>query len=146
MRRGFTLIELLIVMIIVAVMVGVAVPQYRRSVERGRAMEGLTNVRAATDYVLAYMLVHEGALPTNEAMTADLIKSNYFGTPVVSLVAGEEDQYKITVTRLASSGWYYKFVSSFSATTLEPLELVCVNTTSEAVCEQLGFEARVFGS
>ncbi len=146
MKKGFTLIELLVVMIVVAVMVSIALPQYRRSVERGRAMEGLTNARAATDYVLAYMLVHGGELPTTSAMTADLIKSNYFGTPVLSPVEGEDSQYKVTVTRLASSGWNYKFVSSFSATTLEPLELMCVNTTSEAVCEQLGFEARVLGS
>jgi len=140
MRRGFTLIELLIVMVIVTVMVGVAVPQYRRSVERGRAMEGLTNARAATDYVIAYRLVH-GENPDPTLMARDLIKSNYFGTPTISDVSGESDKSQITVQRLVNSGWNYKFVEIFSTSSLEPVSLKCINVGSEQVCQQLGFEA-----
>ena len=53
MKKGFTLIELLIVMVIVGVLVTVSLPKYRASMERGRATEGINNVRAISDAVNA---------------------------------------------------------------------------------------------
>lgn len=41
MKKGFTLIELLAVVLIMAVLTSVALPQYRKSVERARAAEAL---------------------------------------------------------------------------------------------------------
>lgn len=41
MKQGFTLIELLAVVLIMAVLTSVAMPQYRKSVERARAAEAL---------------------------------------------------------------------------------------------------------
>ena len=45
--RGFTLLELLMVVIIIAILASIALPQYLRTAERSRASEALTNLAAA---------------------------------------------------------------------------------------------------
>lgn len=41
MKKGFTLIELLAVVLIMGILTGIAVPQYRRSMERSRVTEAI---------------------------------------------------------------------------------------------------------
>ena len=48
-KEGFTLIELLVVVLILGVLSSIALPQYRRSVERARVAEALTLVRSIYD-------------------------------------------------------------------------------------------------
>ena len=57
MKKGFTLIELLIVMVLVGILVTIALPKYRASMERGRATEGITNLKAASDAVNAQYII-----------------------------------------------------------------------------------------
>ena len=42
MRKGFTLLELVIVVIIVAVLAGLGIPQFIKTVERAKAAEGVS--------------------------------------------------------------------------------------------------------
>ena len=57
-KMGFTLLELLMVVVVVATLTIVAVPQYRRTIQRAQATEGLMNLRtifeAATRYKSQY--------------------------------------------------------------------------------------------
>ena len=48
-KKGFTLIELLAVVMIIGVLTSIALPGYRRSVERARVAEALTLMRAIYD-------------------------------------------------------------------------------------------------
>ena len=73
MKKGFTLIELLTVVMILAVLSAVAVPQYRRSVERARLAEGVQMLPVIYDAVDRYYVslpapvqdVQENFLPLN---------------------------------------------------------------------------------
>ena len=49
MKRGFTLIELLIVMVVVSILVTVALPAYKTSMEKGRALEAMANAAAVSE-------------------------------------------------------------------------------------------------
>lgn len=51
---GFTLIELLAAVLIIAVLTSVALPQYRRSVQRAEAMEAMVNIKALFDSAKRY--------------------------------------------------------------------------------------------
>ncbi len=53
-KAGFTLIELLAVVLIIGIMTSVALPQYRRSVQRAESMEALVNLKAIFDSAKRY--------------------------------------------------------------------------------------------
>ncbi len=139
MKRGFTLIELLIVMVIVGVMVAVALPQYRRSLERSRGIEGLAKTRAAAEQLAAHYLVHGGLPPDVPTfLSRDLIKEADFADPEVAPVLGEEDRYTVKLTRNNDTGWSYSFIATFSPEGI--LNIVCSDSSSGAGdCETLGF-------
>ena len=53
-HTGFTLIELLAVVMIIAMLTSVALPQYRKSVQRAESMEALVNLRTIFDAAKRY--------------------------------------------------------------------------------------------
>lgn len=53
-NRGFTLIEILIVVIIIAVLAGLAVPMFQGTVERSRRAEAIQNLSATRASLLRY--------------------------------------------------------------------------------------------
>ena len=76
---GFTLIELLVVVLIIGILAGVALPQYEKSVERARSVEGITLARSIATANEAYFMAN--GVYTNDITALDL---DFPGTEVVS--------------------------------------------------------------
>ena len=58
MKRGFTLIELLVVVLIIGILSSVALPQYQKSVDRAKGVEGLTAAKAIADAENVYYMAN----------------------------------------------------------------------------------------
>lgn len=65
-KKGFTLIELLTVVMIIAILTAIAVPQYRASVQRAQATEALINLRTVYESAVRYK-AQNGETPTKAA-------------------------------------------------------------------------------
>ena len=137
MKKGFTLIELLIVMVIVGVLVAVALPQYKRSLERSRALQGLATVRALAEQANARYVI-DGKYPSSigAIYTSDnLDLSASFNTP--TLPTASNNQIGILLSRDSSSGWNYSLTAS--CINGELTKIACMDAAGAAgTCEQLG--------
>ena len=130
MKNGFTLIELLIVMIIVSTLVAIALPKYQRSLERGRALEGLRNVQYVAEYVAAKHMA-TGSWPTNinDFKKTDIVKSRFFGAPQYD----SDTPNTITISR--TGDWNYTLTATISNDALS--SITCSDSDDGETCESL---------
>lgn len=157
-QRGFTLIEVLTVVVIIGVLVAVALPMYTRTIERSRATEAMSAIKAINDSIYAYFTEREtcpvrfsqliAALPnTNEdedtdaSISTKFFQFNLAGAPVnvpgtdcpgvlaVRINGGGEDGYNYSI--------WHPYVRGAAGTSLS-LRCNGENEKSIDICRSLG--------
>ncbi len=90
--RGFTLVELLIVLLILGILIGLAVPRYLTALEKSKETTFCSNVRSIISAIETYRM-DQGTLlypATGSALTASIIKNpDYFSQPPKNPYTGE---------------------------------------------------------
>ncbi len=84
-NKGFTLLELLVVVLIIGILAGIALPQYRKSVEKAKLSEALLNFQTLKNAMDRYML--QNVCPDNPTYWPDDIQLD------VELSGGEFNAY-----------------------------------------------------
>ena len=110
--EGFTLIELLVVVLIIGILSAVALPQYNKAVEKSRATEALTMIRAAIQAEEAYYLANGEYTDDMEALDISIPSTDNFYLESLA-VGGDEDDSRIQIynERTGMRSWwiyYYK--------------------------------------
>ena len=77
-RRGFTLVELLVVLLILGVLVGLAVPRYMQSRKTARARTFAGNVREIVSALEAYSMDHTTGATVGYPSDLTALRGTYF--------------------------------------------------------------------
>jgi prepilin-type N-terminal cleavage/methylation domain-containing protein len=110
MKRGFTLIELMIVMAVIAILVGIALPQFRGMQEEGLIAQAKAELMTLKTAVESYY-IHTGAYPADSATWQSVLIT---ASPIIVRAAlidpfTASTQYQIVYS--ASPGEYYAIYS-----------------------------------
>ncbi|MBR4355911.1 MAG: prepilin-type N-terminal cleavage/methylation domain-containing protein [Elusimicrobiaceae bacterium] len=142
MKKGFTLIELLIVMVIVGILVTVTLPKYTSSLERGRVLEAMTNLEAASDVANRkfiennYVYTRTGVTDGNgKFLMGDFAHSRYFGTPTWPASGVANLEARISVTR---DGGEYTLTAFNRKGELKYVICTPTDPTNVKICENIG--------
>jgi len=160
-KKGFTLTEILTVVLIIGVLTSIALPKYMRSVERARATEAMSAIKAINDATYAYFTEKENCnftlnnlavtLPEGTATSActpgttvACTKNFKFELKAAAATVPGTDCNGILATRINGGSYSYTIWNPFTrGTTGNALALQCAPTNSSdeksiALCESLG--------
>ncbi len=109
MKRGFSIIELLIVIAVIAILIGIALPQFRGMQEEGLIAQAKAELRTLKTAVESYK-IHTGAYPADSATWQNLLIS---ASPIIVRAAlidpfTTSAQYQLVYS---TSGEYYAIYS-----------------------------------
>ncbi len=97
MSKGFTLIELLAAVLILGVLSAIAMPQYRKSIDRARMMEGIQVLPAIYDSYQRWYAENPG-VPTKNPPSFNLVDISLKGHAGPDLVRLEEWKSPVWLT------------------------------------------------
>ena len=140
---GFTLIELLVVVLIIGILAAIALPQYEKAVEKSRAAEALTNLRALVDAMQVAKMANGSPVQTLDALDIELsgekidertVKLKNFTYDIRNSIHGEG--FEVVATRNSATSdlqkyyIYYAHVGKMICVALKP----AAETPCKALC------------
>ncbi len=161
-QKGFTLIEVLVVVLILGVLVTIALPKYIRTVERARATEAMTAIKAMNDAIYAFYEARETcpvrfsqlvvALPSRSTSAGGAFLSTQFfnfylsgaaSGPVETSVVPGTDCRGVLAQRTGVDKFDYVLYNPFTrGNTGKSQALVCMSPgdkeASKDLCDSLG--------
>ena len=155
-QKGFTLVEMLTAVLIVGVLVSIALPMYMRTIERSRATEAMSAIKAINDSIYTFFTEREScparfsqllvSLPNANEATADTsISTKFFrfdlGGASVAVPGTDGQCMGVLATRINGGSYNYTIWHPYTrGATGTSLALQCdgTNDKSIAVCESLG--------
>ncbi len=82
-RTGFSLIELIIVIVIIGILVGIATPSYRNSIERAKCAQALSTLKSMRNAMEQYFQ-QEGTFATATIpLLEGLVNADFSPTPII---------------------------------------------------------------
>ena len=102
-KRGFTLLELLMVVVIIAILAAIAVPQYLKTTERARMAEAISMLGTIRNSLIRYV-GETGGIPAPTLAALDIDVLDVSGTPAFTydlevVVVGPPFTFTIRATR-----------------------------------------------
>ena len=100
-RKGFTIIELLIVIAVIAILVGIALPRFKGMQDEANIARAKGDLRTIQTGIQSYY-IHNSAIPTSIQLTTAVPNIVGAATPKDPFVAGGATEYPIV-----SNGSYF---------------------------------------
>ncbi len=153
-KKGFTLIELLTVVLIIGILTSLALPTYTRSIERSRAVEAMSTIKAINDATYAYYAAHQECPPSFNKLVVDVAGSGQDTNRLVGRMfvyqlggnVGTAPENRIfgttcaSVTAIRNAGDYqYKIWNPYKSDSGKKRSLACKgeNEKSTGICDSL---------
>ena len=100
-RKGFTILELLIVIAVIAILVGIALPSFKGMRDEGNITRAKGDLRTLSTAIQSYY-IHNSAIPTSAQLLTAVPNIVGAATPKDPFVAGGATEYPIV-----SNGSYF---------------------------------------
>jgi len=97
-KKGFTLVELLVVVAIIGVIAGLAIPRFMRSSSRAKQGEAQLILKQIYDMQRAYRQQHDAYYPT-DGSTIVVQPGDAIGSLDVEVMSSARYSYSVTATR-----------------------------------------------
>lgn len=107
LRRGYTLVELVVVIAVLGVLAGIAVPRFVKATEAARGGQILANIYSCEEAINIYH-TKTGFFPENESILVDKYLVNWPKPPKGKAIVSKYNGVEIELTISATSYVYVK--------------------------------------